>query len=74
MTEPKPRRGHRLSEIDDVDLRFAARELAAARAALLVAHAIVERRERTEAIKTSIGRLALASRAIDQVVGRRCDS
>ena len=57
--------------VDDADLRLAARELGAAREMLAAAHRIEERRERTEAIKVAVGRLALAARAIDTVVDRR---
>lgn len=56
---------------DAVDLRFAARELEEARAALAAAHELVEPRARREAVKAAIGKLALASRAIDEVISRR---
>ncbi len=60
-----------LAVTDDRDLRFAARELEAARGALAAAHAIAYRFDRDEAIQVAIAKLALASRAIDEVVERR---
>ena len=57
--------------LDDGELALAARELAGARQALASAHALVDRRERREAVKSAVGRLALAARAIGTVVDRR---
>lgn len=56
---------------DDAALKFAARELGEAHEMLIAAHAMGDRRERAEAIKAAVGRLALASRQIDEVVERR---
>jgi hypothetical protein len=55
---------------DDVDLRIALSELAAGREMLADAHAMLDRRDRFEATKVAIARLALAARAIDEVVDR----
>lgn len=55
---------------DDGELGLAVRELVAAREMLMAAHAISDRRDRSEALKVAIARLALASRAIDDVVDR----
>lgn len=62
-----------LGVIDDHDLRLALDELLAGREALRVAYEIsVWRREqRREAIAAAVAKLALASRAIDEVVERR---
>lgn len=60
-----------LAGLDDVDLRFAARELADAHKMLMDAYALADRCERAEAIKAAIAKLGLASRQIDEVVDRR---
>lgn len=57
--------------VDESDLKLAARELEGARETLIAAHAIADRRDRGEAIKTAVGKLALSSRAIMIVVARR---
>jgi hypothetical protein len=57
--------------LDDSELRIAVAELAAGRELLRAAHEIAEPRERLEALRVAVGRLALASRAIDEVVDRR---
>jgi hypothetical protein len=55
---------------DDSELGLAARELTAAREMLKAAHTVPDQRERREALKVAVARLALASRAIDDVVDR----
>lgn len=60
--------------VDDTDLALAVKEIVAARAMLAEAHRIDEGRKsrtRREAVATAVAKLALASRAIDEVVLRR---
>lgn len=62
---------HTFAGADAADLKLAARELEAGQKLLAAAYAITERRERAAAIAVAIGRLALASRFVDEVVCRR---
>ena len=60
------------ADLDGQDLRIAARELEAARAALLQAHAMLGAGiGKREAVRVAVSKLALASRMIDEVVMRR---
>ena len=69
-TEPK-RRGHRVADLDAVDLRIAAADLDAGRQELAAAHAMTDRAERVEAIRAALDRLSLAGRLVVEVVERR---
>ena len=62
-----------IAHADDIDLKLAARELADGRRALESAHALVDPGARRHAIKAALSKLALATRAIDEVIDRRSD-
>lgn len=57
--------------LDSRDLDLAMRDLVDGREALAAAHQITDHRERREALKVAVGKLALAARWIDDVVDRR---
>lgn len=67
--------GHRgapnLVEADGGELQVAIREMIAGRAALLAAYEMPDGFARREARKAALGKLALASRIVDDVVARR---
>ncbi len=62
---PKP------ADVDRIDLALARTELDAGGAMLAAAHDVVDRRERREAMKAALSKLALANRMLTELINRR---